>query len=173
LWGKASDGQTWGGDANTFGAFSISGNAGVVTNASTSYSAVLGPAATNAEVLFSGSISNFTSNNFGAVTRWTDGNNWYKVYIDGSHLIIQKKVSGVATTLATVSFAATAGTSYTMRFNVTGTTLSAKVWATGSTEPTSWMATATDTALTSGQCGLRVLSQVATTTITSFSATSM
>ena len=51
LWGTASDGQVWGGDANTQAVFSIKGNAGVVSNtAGTSYSAVLGPAVSNAEV---------------------------------------------------------------------------------------------------------------------------
>jgi streptogramin lyase len=172
LWGNASDGQTWGGDANISSNFSISSNTGLVNNAGSS-SAVLGPTATNAEVLFSGSISDFTNNNFGAVTRWTDGNNWYKAYIDGSNLVIQKKVNGVATVLTTVPFVATAGTSYTLRFNVSGTSLNAKVWATSGTEPTSWMATVTDSSLSAGQAGLRILSQNATTTITAYSATNV
>jgi len=172
FWGKASDGQTWGGDANVASGFSIANHAGIATNISSS-SAVLGPVTTNASVLFSGSISNFSSNNIGAVTRWVDGNNWYKAYIDGANMIIQKKVNGTSTTLATVPFVATAGKSYSLRFNVTGTTLSARVWLTGTTEPSTWKATATDTSLTSGQAGLRILSQAATTTITSFSATTL
>jgi streptogramin lyase len=76
FWGKASDGLTWGGDANSASAFSIVNNTGQVANGSTSYSAVLGPSATNAEVLFSGSLSVFNNTNLGAVLRWTDGNNW-------------------------------------------------------------------------------------------------
>ena len=90
-WGKASDSQTWGGDANNSNVFSISGNTGKVSNGNTSYSAVLGPVATNAQVLFSGSISNLNNVNFGAVLRWKDGNDWYKAYIDGSNLVIQKR----------------------------------------------------------------------------------
>ncbi len=129
LWGTASDGQTWGGDANSVGAFSISGNAGLVSNTGwASYSAVLGPAATNAEVYVTGSLSSFNGTNFGDVLRWTDGNNWYKAYIDGANLIIQRRVGGLTRIIASVPFVATAGTAYTMHFRVVGTTLSANVW---------------------------------------------
>jgi streptogramin lyase len=172
-WGTASDGQTWGGDANSSSVFSISSNAGQVSNGSTNYSAVLGPVATNAQVLFSGSLSNFNSTNLGAVLRWTDGNNWYKAYIDGSNLVIQKKVNGTTTILGSVSFAATAGTSYTLRFSAAASTLSAKVWQTSNSEPTNWMVTATDSTFQSGYCGLRMLVQnSAIAKITSFLATS-
>ncbi len=172
LWGTASDGQTWGGDANTQSVFSIANNTGQVANATNTYSAVLGPSATNAEVLFSGSMSSFTNNNLGAVLRWTDDNNWYKAYIDGASLIVQKKVSGATTNIGSVPFTATAGTSYTLRFRVVGTTLYAKVWQTGTTEPTNWMVTVTDTTFSSGFCGLRMLAQNgAIATYTSFLAT--
>ncbi len=172
-WGKASDGHTWGGDANSSNVFSISGNTGKVSNGSTSYSAVLGPVATNAQVLFSGTMSSFSSTNLGGVLRWTDGNDWYKAYIDGTNLIVQKKVKGTTTVLGQVSFAATAGTSYSLRFSVIGTTLAAKVWKTGNAEPTNWMVTVTDSSLQSGYCGLRMQVQSsAVATYTSFIATS-
>ena len=172
FWGTTSDGPTWGSDANSNSAFSITGNTGQVANGNTSYSAVLGPTATNAEVLFTGSISSFNNTNFGAVLRWTDGNNWYKAYIDGTNLVVQKKVSGSTTILGTASFPATAGTSYTLRFRVVGTNLYAKVWQTGTTEPSNWMVTATDSSLLSGYCGLRMLDQNrAVVNYTSFLAT--
>ena len=80
--------------------FSISGNAGLVSNAgSTTYSAVLGPTASNAEVYATFSMSSFASSNVGGVLRWTDGNNWYKGYIDGSNLLIQKKVNAGRATI--------------------------------------------------------------------------
>jgi hypothetical protein len=171
LWGTASDGQTWGGDANSQSAFSISGNSGIVSNTtSNTYSAVLGPSATNAEVIASGSLSSFSNSNFGDVLRWTNGNNWYKAYIDGSHLIIQKKVNGSTTILAQVSFSATAGTSYTIHFRVVGTTLTANVWASSGTEPSGWMATANDSSFTSGFSGMRFLTQSGKATITAFLA---
>jgi hypothetical protein len=171
LWGTASDGQVWGGDANTQSVFSIANNTGQVSNATTSYSAILGPSATNAEVLFSGSMSSYSNNNLGAVLRWTDGNNWYKAYIDGTSLVVQKKVNGATTILGSVPFTATAGTSYTLRFRVVGTTLYAKVWQTGTTEPANWMVMVTDTTFSSGFCGLRMLAQNGTATYTSFLAT--
>jgi streptogramin lyase len=171
LWGTASDGQTWGGDANTKSPFSISGNAGVVSNTSgNTYSAVLGPTATNAEVYATGSMSSFASSNFGPVLRWTDGNDWYKAYIDGQNLVLQKKVAGNASILVSVPFAATPGTSYTIHFRVVGSTLTANVWASSGTEPAGWMTTATDTSLTSGYCGLRFLVNSGTATITNFKA---
>jgi streptogramin lyase len=171
-WGTASDGPTWASDANSSSVFSINANTGKLANGSSSYSAVLGPTAADAEVLFTGSMSSFSNTNMGAVLRWTDGNNWYKAYIDGTNLVLQKKVNGTTTILATVSFSATAGTSYTLRFRVVGTTLYAKVWNTGNTEPGSWMLTQTDSTFQSGYCGLRILVQgSATATITSFVAT--
>ncbi|GHP00218.1 hypothetical protein KSF_102650 [Reticulibacter mediterranei] len=173
-WGTASDGQTWGGDANTSATFSISANTGRITNTgSTSYSAVLGPTATNAEVYVSGSLSSFASTNFGPVLRWTDGNNWYKAFIDGSRLYIQKRVGGTTTILTSVAFPATAGTSYTIHFRVVGTTLQANIWASLGTEPSSWMVTASDSSLSSGYCGLRVLTQTGSATVTSFRASSV
>jgi len=173
-WGTASDGQTWGGDANTSTAFSVSGNAGLVTNAGgVSYSAVLGPTTANAEVYATSSLSSFTFSNVGEVLRWTDGNNWYKAYIDGANLSIQKKVNGTTANLASVAFTATAGTSYTLHFRVVGTTLTANVWASSGTEPSGWMVTASDSTLSSGYCGLRLLTQTGTVTVTSFRAMSL
>ncbi len=173
FWGTASDGQTWGGDANSSNVFSIMGKVGQIANGSTSYSAVLGPIATDAQVLFSGSLSNFNNTNLGAVLRWMNGNNWYKAYFDGTNLIVQKKVNGATTILGKAPFAATAGTSYTLRFSLVGSTLSAKIWQTGSSEPANWMVTVPDSTFQSGYCGLRILVQNgAVAKITSFSATS-
>jgi hypothetical protein len=170
-WGTASDGQTWSGDANSQSAFSISGNAGLVSNTgSTTYSAVLGPMASNAEVYATGSLSTFSNSNFGDVLRWTNGNNWYKGYINGSSLIIQKKVAGTTTTLASVPFAAAAGTLYSIHFRVMGSTLTANAWAASGLEPGGWMVTASDSTLTTGFCGMRFLTQSGVATVTSFMA---
>lgn len=172
-WGKASDGQTWGGEANTANAFSIVNNTGQISNGTSPFNAVLGPTATDSEVIFSGSLNSFKNTNLGAVLRWKDGNNWYKAYIDGARLIVQRRVSGTATILKSVSFAATAGQSYTIDFSIVGTTLSANAWLTGTTEPSGWMVTTTDSSLTSGFCGLRIQMQNgAIATITSFQALS-
>ena len=159
FWGTASDGQIWGGDTNNQSVFSITGNTGQISNGNTSYSAVLGPVTTNAQVQFSGSISAFNSTNLGAVLRWTSGSNWYKAYIDGSNLTVQKNVNGTTTILGSTPYAATGGTSYNLLFRVVGTSLYTKVWQTGKTAPKNWMVTVTDATFASGYCGLRTLVQ--------------
>jgi len=170
-WGTASDGLVWGGAANTQSAFSINNNMGQVSNGSGQYNALLGPTATDAAVLFSGSLSSFTTSNLGAVLRWSDSKNWYKASINGTTLMIQKKVNGTLTLLSKTAFAATAGTSYTLRFRVVGSTLYAKVWKTGGTEPASWLITVADSSLLSGRCGLHLQVQsTVTADISSFLA---
>src|SRR5258708_6406408 len=171
-WGTASDGDTWGGAAHSQSAFSIFNNTGQVSNGSGTYYATLGPTATDAEVLFSGSQSSFGKTSLGAALRWTDTKDWYKAYFDGSQLVVEKRVNGTSTILGTAPFSATAGTSYTLRFRVVGSTLCAKIWQTDNTEPVNWTLTITDSSLISGFCGLsmRMLSGV-TDSVTSFLAT--
>ena len=172
FWGTASDGHTWGGSANTNAAFSIHNNTGQVANTSGTYDALLGPSATDAEVLVTGSISSFKSNTIGALLHWTDKNNWYRAYISGTQLVVQKKVNGTLTTLSKATFTASSNTNYSIRFRVVGTSLYAKAWATSSTEPTAWTITTSDSALSSGQCGIRVnITTGVTVNITSFQAT--
>src|SRR5258708_1617382 len=174
LWGTASDGQTWSSDANINSIFSINNNAGYVTNGgSTSFNAILGQAANDQEVLFSGSLSGFSNTNIGSVVRWTDTNNWYKAYIEGTNLVLQKKVNGSSTTIKTTPFTTTAGTNYSLRFQAVGNTLNAKVWITTQSEPTNWMVTATDTTFTGGRTGLRMLTGSSTASYTSFTATNL
>jgi hypothetical protein len=175
LWGKASDGQSWGADANTLSNFSISANSGQVVGSGTgarNYNAVLGPTATGAEVLFSGSLSSYGGNTLGAILLWSNGSNFYKAFIDGTHLTILKKVNGTLTNLQSIAFAATSGTSYTIRFREVGGTLSVKAWATGTTEPSNWMVTTTDSSLAAGLCGVQMhLATGVTAIVTSFLAT--
>ena len=180
FWGTASDGQRWGADANSNTSFFISGNTGKqYARGGKTYSAILGSEATNAQVLFSGSISGYVSSNIGAVLRYSDANNWYKASLNGDWLgrtsiSIQKKVAGTNVTLARVPFNAIPGTNYSVRFQAIGTTLRAKVWITGSSEPANWMVTVNDSNLTTGYCGIRVLTQNGTSaTYTSFTVTAL
>jgi hypothetical protein len=174
LWGTASDGHVWGGDANARSVFSITSNAGLVTNTgSTSYSAVLGAATANADVQVTGSLSAFVNSNFGPVLRYSDTNNWYKAFVDGSSLFIQKKVAGVTTMIGSVPFAAAAGTSYTIEFRAVGSTLTAKVWPASGAPPANWMVTGIDTSLATGLTGIRFLTQNGTATITNYQATAL
>lgn len=173
LWGTASEGLLWTGDANTLPNFSIVNNTAQIAIGSSSaagvYNALLGGPVSDAQVLFSGSMNRFSDSSLGSTLRWNDTNNWYKASIDGNSLVIQKNVNGVVAYLAAFPFVASTNTSYTIRFQIVGKNLSAKVWPTARSEPSGWMVTATDSSFSSGLCGLRI--QVfggAKATITSF-----
>ncbi len=161
FWGMASDGQTWGANANSSPSFIVAGQVGVIANGPGIFEATLGPRATNAEIIFSGSLSLFDNgaSNTGAVLRRMDTNNWYKAYLDGTQLILLKRVAGALTRLNATPFLAQNGKEYTLRFRVVGPMITAKVWLTGQPEPATWMVIANDTALSSGFGGLRVVIQ--------------
>src|SRR5256714_5120569 len=169
FWGIASDGQRWQADAMSSPGFAIVNHAGQVANGNGIYDAILGPRITNAEVVCSGSLSRFGPSTLGALLRWTDAKNLYKAYLDGAHLILLRDVTGIVTMLKSVAFVAQEGQLYTFRFLVLGSLLSAKVWPANAPEPANWMVTTTDTSLSSGYGGLRVvLRNGITATITSF-----
>jgi hypothetical protein len=168
-WGIASDGQLWQVDAKSSSNFAIVNHVGQVSKADGIFDAILGPTITNAEVVFSGSLSHFGPSTLGALLRWKDANNLYKVYLDGSHLILLKDVAGIVTELKSVIFPAQEGKSYTFHFRAQNSFLSANVWPTNSPEPANWMVATTDTSLSSGYGGLRmVLRNGITAQITSF-----
>ena len=169
FWGTASDGLRWGADAMSSRSFAIVDSTGQVANGDGIYDAIVGPRTSDSEVMFSGLLNHFASASIGALLRWTDPNNLYKAYLDGTHLILLKKVAGNVTVLKTVAFAAQDGVSYTFRFRVVGSLLSAKVWPTDQAEPAGWMITTIDNALGSGYGGLRVFVQSTTNAVfTSF-----
>ena len=168
-WGTASDGQAWGEDAQQSPSFSIRGDVGQIANGHGVYDAIIGPMVTDAEIVFSSTLSHFGPSHLGVVLRWTDANNWYKAYIDGSQLILLKRVAGKISRLRSAAFTAQNGRSYSLRFRVAGSLLSARAWPTGQAEPTTWMVMATDTALTAGFGGLRpVIQNGAVATFTLF-----
>jgi hypothetical protein len=171
LWGVASDGSRWGGDANASPVFSIASGIGRVQGGQGFFNAILGPEEANEEVFYSGSVSHFdqTRDNLGAVLRWTDNNHYYKAYFDGANLILIKKSAGVTTRLAAVPFAAQDGVSYSLRFRAVGQELFVRVWPSAGPEPGSWAITANDSALATGFGGLRVLLESGiTVTVTRF-----
>ncbi len=174
-WGQASDGYTWGADANRSRVFSIVSATGRIAGHDGAFQAVLGPATSNAEVLVSGSVNRFDGmTNLGALLRWQDRANWYKVLLDGGSLTLIKDVDGQTSQLARVPFAAQDQTSYTIRFRAVGTLLMATVWATDQPEPTGWLIVFSDPDFSSGRGGVRVvLDDDTAVTITSFLETSV
>ena len=169
LWGTASDGQMWSADAAQSTAFSIVNHVGLVSNGSGIFDAILGARVADSEVLFSGSVSHFPASNMGALLRWSDANNMYKVFIDGTDLIALKKVNGAVSVLQSVPFPAQNGRSYTIRARVVGESIMARVWPANQAEPSTWMLTTTDSDLASGFDGMRLIVQNGVAiTITSF-----
>jgi len=168
LWGAASDGQSWEGDANKMIAFSIAGsnhtwgqianNRGNQGQGEQIYNALLGPASENVNLVVSGSVNLFRLNaNFGVVLRWKDVNNWYKALIDGSDLVVLKRLNGVTTQLGALRFTALSGKTYTLHFRAIGATLFASAWQSDQSEPDHWMIVVSDMSLVSGQGGVRVV----------------
>lgn len=174
-WGQASDGYTWDADANRSREFSIISATGRIAGHDGAFQAVLGPATGNAEVLVSGSVNRFDGTaNLGALLRWQDRANWYKVLLDGSSLTLIKDVDGQTSQLARVLFAAQDQTSYTIRFRAVGTLLMATVWATDQPEPTGWLIVFSDPDFSRGRGGVRVvLDEHTAITISSFLETSV
>lgn len=173
LWGTASDGRQWSGDANTSSSFSINGLTGRIAGGQGPLEALIGTPTDNVDITVSGIVNQFGNNvNMGAILRWTDAENWYKALSDGNHLTILKSVNDHPTTLAQMNVNTTAGVSQTLRFRSLGTMLFAKVWSSGTPEPQNWTIVIDDQTFTTGQFGIRVFEQPTTViTITSFHAT--
>ncbi len=177
FWGTASDGNIWGADANTNGAFSIVSNTGVVTDSVVeNVSAVLGPSVSDADVVITGSVGSFvttgSNNEIGPMVRWVDNNNFYKAGFNGQNLRLYVRTNAGPVTLSTVPFAASGGVAYSIRIRVVGTSFMAKAWQAGTSEPAAWMVTATDASIAAGKCGIRFVFNATTTMkLTSFVAT--
>jgi hypothetical protein len=91
---------------------------------------------------------NGTGSNVALVGRYKDESNMYQLQLLGTNnLELKKKVAGVWTSLTTVAFTVSLNTTYTVRFELSGSTL--KAFVNGSLK-----ATVTDTSLTSGRAGL-------------------
>jgi hypothetical protein len=74
--------------------------------------------------------------------------NCYKLLFFTGSININKAVSGTNSNLATVGFSMTLNQPYWFRLIIVASTIYARVWQDGSTEPTGWTLTATDTSVT-------------------------
>lgn len=71
----------------------------------------------------------------------------------GNTVEINRFLNGAWSFVASASFPNDPGTGYWMRFRAEGSTLRVRVWAQGTTEPATWLITATDTGIASGAVG--------------------
>jgi hypothetical protein len=156
-WGLASDGvNTWSRVRGNQG-FSIVSNRGKVANTSATFNIFQAGTQVESDCDVTVNLqSSSSSDTLGIVLRFVDSNNFYFADI-GNHgqvFEIGKDAASVFSYFSgSVSFTWVANTSYTMRFQVIGSTLRAKIWATDSAEP-DWMITAVDTTFESGTFGV-------------------
>jgi hypothetical protein len=97
--------------------------------------------------------------------RYLDNNNLYvgRLAFNTNQtltLVVQRRVAGVQVDLASATVPGTHAVwrFFKIRFQVSGSTLRAKAWQDGTTEPANWQVTGTDTSLTQpGSVGVRTL----------------
>jgi PKD repeat protein len=155
-WGPADLGGTWatsGSAAN----YSVGGGVGtmsVPTAGSELRSTLAGVHALSSETLVTAKMNQATTGGsvyISALARVAGSSDYRARAIVGSTgaVTVSLYVNGAGTTLATAAagFTMSAGNSLNIRFRLTGsspTTLQARIWKVGTTEPATWQATATD-----------------------------
>lgn len=158
VWSPGSDGNNWtqtrGNQTPTFSGTQLvltylnNTTLGVWTYSSQSQA--------DQEVLVNVTQGTFATETVGAVLRCANSSNFYYADLGNSsgNVEIGKCVAGTFTQLASAPFSYSAGTKYSIRFQVVGQTLKARVWSAVTTEPVNWNIQATDSALYTGQFGV-------------------
>lgn len=168
--GTATDGQTW--TVNTGnGVPSISGNEGVITNATSLTFVQLGSkTSTNQAGLVRLAVHSTSVGAAGICLRMTNSNTTYRMRINSNSSSLGfglvRTVGGTTTNIVTTTFTPTLNTFYWIRAAVIGTNLYGKIWQDGTVEPTSWTLTTTDSNITgAGGFGLVANSSATNDTI--------
>lgn len=160
-WGTASSGHVWSLVSGS-GTTSVSSGKGLIASTSSPVIFQLGSI-----TILDGAVSvriqqgNTTNDILSVFARYQDANNWYAVVQNGQNLLLQKKVTGTVTTLATTPFATTAAF-FWLELDVSGTALSAYAWADGTARPGTALLTATDSTFSSGFYGLGATASTST-----------
>jgi hypothetical protein len=175
-WGTADTGQAWsntGGSVSDYSVGSGSGLHSVASRGASRYTTLAAPAAdTDTRVSFSTSqVAAGDSFLVNVLARWTGTSDFYSARVEldtaqGVTLSLRASTSaGGDSALGsfTTSLTHSAGTSYTVRLRILGTTLWAKIWPAASPEP-DWQLTADSSAITAaGSVGVRSMARSATT----------
>lgn len=176
-WGTSDTGQAWsitGGLSSDYSVGSGTGIHSVTSRGVSRYATLSSPGPdTDTRVSFStdqtAAGDSFLVN---VLARWLGTSDFYSARAEldaaqGITLSLRRSTTaGGDTTLGsfTTPLTHSTGTSYTVRLRVLGTTLWAKLWTTGSPEPSDWQLTADDSALTAaGSVGVRSMARSATT----------
>lgn len=178
-WGTSTSGQAWTTSGGSAADYSTNGSLGVhsMTSVNVSRYTLLTAPAADLDLHIDGSTPVLATGGpqyLHLVARYQDPNNTYSARLGFTttqtlELVIQRRVGGTQTDLATVTVPGkhTAAAFYTLRFQLEGSDLRAKAWPLGVAEPESWHVTVTDTSLTAaGSVGARtVLSSANTNTL--------
>lgn len=175
-WGSADTGQAWTTSGGAAGDYSTNGSKGIQSNNSTATfrHSTLPVGGTDMRIratlnINTGAVATAAATSVVAA-RLADTSNYYLAQLsfntdDSVTLFIGKRVAGSFTALSspvTVVTGYTANQQITVDVEVAGSTVRAKAWATAtSSEPTSWLVSATDTSLTAGT-GAGLLSRLET-----------
>lgn len=164
-WGTASDGETW--TLYGTGTASIASNEGVLISTGIDSNMQLGTqTAADADVRCRIAIGN-SGDTCAIQARFTgvagSGTNTttYKLLFYTGAIHINKSISGTITNLANSTFTMTPGTFYQFRLTLSGSTIQGKVWQDGTTEPTSYQMTVSDTSIVAAG-GIAVLAKTVT-----------
>jgi hypothetical protein len=166
-WGTADTGQSWTNSGGAASEYSTNGSRGLHSPTavnSSRFSVVPSPSA-DVDVRVSvatAALATGDSQYAMVLARYADANNTYGARVDFRtdqtlRLVIQKRVGGAQSDLSTTTVSGThaANTFFTLRLQVKGARLRAKVWPTGEVEP-DWQSTVTDGSLsTAGSVGVR------------------
>lgn len=110
---------------------------------------------------------------FGLVIGYADPNNNYRarlsILTSGTvQLTLEKEVAGVTTVLGALTTVGTgwvANQYWLIRIQRIGTQIRCRAWLDGTTEPTTWLHTATDSSLGAGRIGFRALASSGNTNV--------
>ncbi len=159
-WGTAFDGTVWEGNAQDT-PFFIQDEVGQIEGVQGTFSALLGPAQRDSDIVLRGSTTSFEGGvaNIEMISRYTNEYNLYKLVLNGATLSLLKRLHGTSSGLACIPFEAKPSTLYTIRLRTVGTRLQAKVWRSNVAEPATWMLTTNDPTFSRGRVGIRVMVQ--------------
>ncbi|MES9522473.1 hypothetical protein [Streptomyces capoamus] len=177
-WGTADTGQAWSTSGGSATDYSTNGSAGVHSLGTVNVSRYTVLSAPTADVDLRVEVATSALATGGPqytqlVARYIDGSNNYSARLTFNTnqtltLGLQKRVGGAQTDLVSSTIAGThaAGTAVVIRLQVWGSTLRAKAWQSGTSEPT-WQVQTTDSSLTAaGAAGVRsVLDSANTNTL--------
>ena len=181
-WGTTTAGQSWVVQTGSPAALSVSGGEGILRGSSTlgTERLTLGTGtAADTEA-----VDRYTSGAYGSDTghvmlRFSSPSSYYSAGLDaplsGSEINVMRTSGGVETRVANVAFTAATGTAYWQRVRITtsGTsaTIQVRVWADGTSEPSTWNLSYTDASpLPAGAVGVEAWDNGSGWQIDSFSA---